>query len=500
MGNRKARNRSEENTEVYHEIRNRKFTGNEGNPIYNDGDSLTLGPNGPVLLEDLHLIEKLASFNRERIPERVVHAKGSGAMGYFELTNCMWKYTKADVFNIAGKRTPVAVRFSTVIGAKGSADTLRDPRGFAVKFYTKEGNLDIVGNHIPVFFIRDAKKFPDMVHAFKPSPKNNVIDKSRFWDFIASNPEATNMITFLFSDLGTIKSFRTIEGFGVDTFVWVNNEGKRFLVKYHWKPKLGVKTINRCEAEILAGLEPDVAIKDLYNAISKGEEVVYYLKVQIMDEKDSEELEFDPLDATKFWPEDTFPLMDVGTMYLNKNPENFFGDIEQICFSPSNIVPGIELSNDKLLQGRAFAYHDAHRHRVGVNFQQLPINRPIVEVCNNNQDGAMRYKYSDRDVNYKENILNNNEPLVYKDGEVENHRICGIKTMEPIKKQDDFTQAGQRYRAMKEDEKDTLVDNILYDIWDIKKEIKVRLIKNFKKACNEFGERIERALKENNKI
>lgn len=470
------------------------MTNNVGNPISNDKDSLTVGKNGPALLEDLNLIEKLASFDRERIPERVVHAKGAGAKGYFELTRSMKEYTIAKVFTEVGKKIPVAVRFSTVIGARGSADTLRDPRGFATKFYTDEGILDIVGNHIPVFFIRDAMKFPDMVHSFKPSPDNNLMDKNRFWDFISSSPESTHMITFLFSDLGTVKSYRTMGGFGVNTYVWVNDKGERVFIKYHWVPLLGVKTIDRKEAEMLAGLDPDVAVRDLYEHIEKGNVVEYKFKVQIMKESQVQSLDFNPLDATKTWPEDKFPLIDVGKMTLNENPKNFFGEIEQIAFCPANLVPGIELSADKLLQGRGFSYKDSQRHRIGSNFQQLPINRPKVDVINNTQDGQMRYYYNEGKVNYKPNKLNNNKPIDYPQGHQKPKFVEGYVVREEIDKNDNFKQAGERFRAMSEKERETLIDNIIADMWEVDCEIQLKAIENFKNVDPEFGRRVSEGL------
>ncbi|MEG1002865.1 catalase [Clostridium sp.] len=476
------------------DMKGKYITNNVSEPITDDSNSVTVGKNGPVLLQDLDLIEKLASFDRERIPERVVHAKGAGAKGYFELTNSMKKYTKAKVFNEVGIKTPVAVRFSTVIGFRGSADTLRDPRGFATKFYTDDGNLDIVGNHLPVFFIRDAKKFPDMVHAFKPSPDNNVTDKNRFWDFISSSPESTNMITFLFSDLGTIKSYRTIEGFGVNTYVWINEEGKRVFIKYHWVPALGVKTINRNEAELLAGLDPDVATRDLFDTISEGIEVQYDFKVQVMEMDMVDKLDFNPLDATKVWPEEKFPLINVGKMILNENPKNFFGDVEQIAFCPSNLVLGIELSNDKLLQGRSFSYKDTQRHRIGANFQQLPINRPKVDPVNNTQDGPMRYKYNEGSINFKPNSLNDNEPMEYPKGKEIPSFVQGNITSEVIDKEENFKQAGERYRAMSDKDKETLVSNIVADMWEVDLNIQLRAIDNFTKADSNFGKEVRKGL------
>lgn len=470
------------------------LTDNFGRPISNNSDSLTVGENGPVLLEDLFLIEKLASFDRERIPERVVHAKGAGAFGYFELINSMDKFTKAKVFTNLNSKTPVAVRFSTVVGSRGSADTARDPRGFATKFYTEEGNLDIVGNHIPIFFIRDSKKFPDMIHAFKPSPENNIVDNNRFWDFISSNPESTNMITFLFSDLGTIKSYRTIGGFGVNTFIWINSEGDRVFIKYHWVPVLGVKTISRVEAEMLAGTDPDIATKDLFNTIANGGKVEYILKVQVMPMQIIDSLDFDPLDDTKVWPEDKFPLLTVGKMTLEKNPDNFFGEIEQIAFCPANIVPGIELSSDKMLQGRGFSYRDTQRHRLGANFAQLPVNAPKVAVNNYNQDGPMRYEYNKGNVNYKPNTLNNDLPAVAPMGKENPISLQGNVEMKPIDKQNNFKQAGERFKKMSEKEKAVLIDNIAANMIDVDYEIQMKATQNFGKADPQWGNGVRKAL------
>ncbi|MCJ7631057.1 catalase, partial [Candidatus Bathyarchaeota archaeon] len=324
------------------------LTTNQGVPITDNQNSLTVGERGPVLLQDVQFIEKMAHFDRERIPERVVHAKGAGAHGYFQVYKSMAPYTKAKFLQDPEKKTPVFLRFSTVTGGRGSADTVRDPRGFAVKLYTEEGNYDLVGNNLPVFFIRDAIKFPDMVHAFKGAPDNNIPASSSshnsFWDFISLTPESTHMIIWLFSDRGTPKSYRMMEGFGVNTYVWVNSERKRIYVKYHWKPKLGVLTLDRHEATQLAGSDPDYLSRDLWDTIANRGEVEYELCVQLMETKDELKQDFDPLDPTKTWPEDKFPLMPVGKMILNRNPKNFFTEVEQAAFCPASIVPGIEFS------------------------------------------------------------------------------------------------------------------------------------------------------------
>lgn len=473
---------------------NTYLTSNLGVPIANNQSSLTVGERGPGLLQDVQLIEKLSSFDRERLPERVVHAKGAGAHGKFTLYNSMGKYTTAKFLNDEKKETPAFVRFSTVIGSKGSADTARDPRGFAVKFYTEEGNYDLVGNHLPVFFIRDAMKFPDLIHAFKPSPDTNIPNNNRFWDFVSNTPEATHMITLVFSDKGTIKSFRTIEGFGVNTYVWINKKGERVLVKYHWKPMLGVKTITRQEAEMLAGVDPDVAVRDLYDTLNKGEVVEYELLVQIM--KRDEELcqSFDPLDATKTWPEDKFPLMKVGKLTLTEAPKNFFQEVEQAAFCPANLVPGIEASNDKLLQGRLFSYSDTQRHRIGANFKQLPVNMPRVSVVNNEQDGPMRYHSNSGKVNYEPNTLNNGNPRENPCFDVKPDFTEGNIERKKISLTDDFTQAGEQYRAYSDEERDHLIDNLINDLWCVDKKIQLKVIEYFTKADKDYGRRVKKGL------
>lgn len=466
------------------------FTDAFGRPVHNDSSSETVGENGPTLLQDIYFIEKLAHFDRERIPERVVHAKGAGAFGTFVCENSMAAYTRADVFSQQGKTTRVFTRFSTVIGSKGSADTVRDPRGFAVKFYTGEGNLDIVGNDLPVFFIRDAIKFPDVIHSLKPSPANNLIYPQRFWDFISLTPEATHMITWLYSDRGTIKSYRHVEGFGVNTYVWVNGAGQRFLIKYHWKTAQGVETIDRFEAHRLAGTNPDIAVQDLYDAICRGDYPRYHLCVQIMTEEQGALLPFDPLDDTKTWNEEQFPLYYVGTMTLHENPESFFAQTEQSAFCPANLVPGIELSFDKMLQGRSFSYADTQRHRIGPNFADLPINRPVVPVNNNLRDGAMTYNFNACPINYSPNSLNNDCPRVQTQPPTVPAVACGPVVRAVIRNTDDFTQAGERYDAMTEAEKNALSDNIAVEVALCDDGIVNRLLGYFYQASPDWANRV----------
>jgi len=475
------------------------LTTNQGVPVSDDQNSQTVGERGPVLLQDVRFIEKIAHFDRERIPERVVHAKGAGAHGYFQVYKNMEAYTKAKFLRDPEKTTPVFVRFSTVTGGRGSADTVRDPRGFAVKFYTEEGNYELVGNNLPVFFIRDAIKFPDMVHAFKGAPDSNMPSASsahnRFWDFISLTPESTHMITWLFSDRGTPNSYRMQEGFGVNTYVWVNVEGKAVYVKYHWKPKLGVQNFDRHEATRLAGVDPDFLTRDLYDTIASGGEVEYELCVQLMDIADELKQDLDPLDATKTWPEEKFPLMPVGKMVLDRNPENFFAEVEQAAFCPAAIVPGIEFSADKLLQGRTFSYTDTQRYRLGANYLQLPTNRPRVPVNNNQRDGAMQIGEFSGQVNYEPNSLDPDAPREALSDKPYMHSIEGEVTRQKIRLTDDFTQAGERYRSLSKMDKEHLVDNLTADLLSIDRPIQQRVIENLTNADPELGRLVAEGLK-----
>ena len=471
-----------------------RMTDSFGHPIPNDTNSLTVGADGPILLEDLHFIDKLSHFDRERIPERVVHAKGTGAFGTFVTYESMKDYTTADFLQRSGTQTPTLVRFSTVIGGRGSADTVRDPRGFATKFYTNEGIYDLVGNDLPVFFIRDGIKFPDVIHSLKPSPENNVRDPERFWDFVSLSPEATHMITWLYSDRGTIRDYRNVEGFGVNTYVWVNRDSVRHFVKFHWKTMQGIETITRAESEYYAGVDPDIAVHRLFNAIEKGDYPKYELCVQLMTMDQSENLPFDPLDDTKTWPEDVFPLKKVGVMTLNRNPQSFFAQIEQAAFCPANIVPGVELSADKMLQGRSFSYNDTQRHRIGPNFTQLPVNRPLNPPVNNQRDGAMTYSFNPSPINYSPNSLAANRPLPSDIPVPKPVYLSGSAERKSIPKTDDFTQAGERYRSLNKTEKAHLCDNIAVELWKVKPDIKRRVLQYFENADKDFAAGVVQAM------
>src|SRR5271168_3146373 len=389
---------------VYGQQQTKTLTTNAGAPVADNQDSLTAGENGPVLLQDLHLIDKLQTFDRERIPERVVHARGVGAHGFFVSYADESQYTKADFLNAAGKQTPVFVRFSTVMPSKGSAETgTRDPHGFAVKFYTQQGNYDIVGINQPVFFIRDAIKFPDFVHAMKPSPVTNRQDPARQWDFLSLDRESTNMMTYMYLDSGIPQNYRQMDGWGIHAFRWVNAQGKVVFVKYKWTSMQGYLNITPRTAAAELVKDYQGATDDLYREVGKGNFPSWELSVQIATPEQLAKLDFDPFDDTKIWPESIFPQTKIGKMTLNKMPDNYFQETEQSAFAPGNLVPGIEPSPDRMLQGRLFSYLDTQRYRIGPNFQQLPINRPISPVNSYNQDGPMDLRDSGSEVNYQPN-------------------------------------------------------------------------------------------------
>lgn len=380
-----------------------------------DEFSLKAGLRGPTLMEDFHFREKMTHFDHERIPERIVHARGVGAHGVFQLYESLEEYTKADFLNDTNKTTPVFVRFSTVQGSRGSSDTVRDVRGFAVKFYTDEGNYDLVGNNIPVFFIQDAIKFPDFVHAVKPEPHNEIPQGASahdtFWDFVGQNHETAHMVMWAMSDRAIPRSLRMMEGFGVHTFRLVNKEGRAHFVKFHWKPKLGIHSQVWDEAQKAAGKNPDFHRQDLYEAIEKGDYPEWELGLQIISEEDEFAFDFDILDPTKIWPEEEVPVKIVGKLTLNRNVDNFFAETEQVAFHPGHVVPGIDFSNDPLLQGRLFSYTDTQLSRLGgPNFHQIPINKPVCPFHNNQRDGMHQMTIHQGQTSYHKNGLNNNQP------------------------------------------------------------------------------------------
>jgi catalase len=392
------------------------LTTNEGGRIADNQNSLKAGQRGPTLLEDFILREKITHFDHERIPERVVHARGSGAHGHFRVYESLARYTRAGFLNDPARRTPVFVRFSTVAGSRGSTDTARDVRGFATKFYTDEGIFDLVGNNIPVFFIQDAIKFPDVIHAVKPEPHNEIPQAASahdtFWDFISLTPEATHMVMWVMSDRGIPRSYRMMEGFGVNTYRLVDAAGTARLVKFHWKPLLGVHSLVWDEAQRISGVDPDFHRRDLWNAIERGEFPEYELGLQLIEEQDELSFPFDPLDATKIWPEELVPVQRVGRLTLDRNPDNFFAETEQVAFHVGHVVPGIDFSDDPLLQGRLFSYLDTQLTRLGgPNFAELPINRPVAPVHNNQRDGFMRHTVNTSQTSYQPNSLGGGCPF-----------------------------------------------------------------------------------------
>ncbi|MTT31311.1 catalase [Terrilactibacillus sp. BCM23-1] len=473
---------------------NKHLTTSWGAPVGDNQNSMTAGYRGPTLIQDVHLIEKLAHFNRERVPERVVHAKGGGAHGYFEVTNDLTNYTKASFLSEVGKRTPLFIRFSTVAGENGSADTLRDPRGFAVKFYTDEGNYDIVGNNTPVFFIRDAIKFPDFIHTQKRDPKTHLKNPTAVWDFWSLSPESLHQVTILMSDRGIPATFRHMHGFGSHTFKWTNEAGEGVWIKYHFKTDQGVKNLTADVAEQLAGENPDYHIEDLQNAIKNGDFPSWTLYVQIMPLEDANTYRFDPFDVTKVWSQKDYPLIEVGKMVLNRNPENYFAEVEQATFSPGTLVPGIDVSPDKMLQGRLFAYGDAHRHRVGTNHQLLPINRPRVDVNHYQRDGAMRFDENGGGSTYYEpNSFGG--PTETPEAKQATYPVQGTVDSVTYDHNDHYTQAGDLYRLMTDGEKTRLIENIVAAMKPVEKEeIKLRQIGHFYKADPDYGLRVAAGL------
>jgi catalase len=474
------------------------LTTDSGAPVEDNQHSQTAGPEGPVLLQDHHLIEKLAQFNRERIPERVVHAKGSGAYGYFEVTQDVTPWTQAKFLAPVGKRTEVFVRFSTVAGEKGSADAVRDPRGFAVKFYTEDGNYDLVGNNTPIFFIRDPLKFPDFIHSQKRDPYTHVQEPDNVWDFFSHSPEATHQFTWLFGDRGIPAAYHHMDGFGSHTFQWVNAAGKAFWMKYHFKTNQGIRCLTGEEAARIAGQDPDSHHRDLREAIDRGEFPSWTLKVQIMPITEASQYRFNPFDLTKVWLHTDYPLIEVGRLVLDRNPDNYFADVEQAAFNPAHFVPGIGPSPDKMLQGRLFAYGDTHRYRLGINHTRLPVNRPhATEAANYGRDGSMRFDGNGgRARNYEPNSyqgpVQTDEPLYAR---LEIHGLTGSHPWMRHPEDNDFVQAGNLYRLMSEEEKHRLVANIAATLSKVSRaDVIERSLSHFRNADPDYGARLEKAV------
>ncbi|MGE8080577.1 catalase [Peribacillus loiseleuriae] len=479
------------------------LTNRQGHPVTNNQNMRTVGNRGPATLENYDFIEKISHFDRERIPERVVHGRGAGAHGYFEAygkagDEPVSKYTRAKLFQEAGKQTPVFVRFSTVIHGTHSPETLRDPRGFAVKFYTEDGNWDLVGNNLKIFFIRDAIKFPDMIHAFKPDPITNLQDNERFFDFCCNSPESFHMVTFVFSPWGIPANYRMMQGSGVNTYKWVNNEGEAVLVKYHWEPKQGIKNLTQKEAEGIQATNFNHATQDLYDAIERGEYPEWELLVQVMSDDDHPELDFDPLDDTKLWPEDQFPWLAVGKMVLNKNPADYFTEVEQVAFGTGVLVDGLDFSDDKMLQGRTFSYSDTQRHRIGANYLQLPINAPKKKVATNQRGGQMQYRVDlgvnqNPHINYEPSLLGGLQEAK-QEGKEFTPYIEGKLVRESIDRQSNTKQAGETYRMFEEWEKDELISNLVSGLAPVDRRIQAKMIALAEEADEEYGRRLREGL------
>jgi catalase len=470
------------------------LTTTAGAPVPDNQNTATAGSRGPVLLQDYHLLEKLAHQNRERIPERVVHAKGSGAYGSLTITRDITRFTKAKVFSAVGKVSEAFVRFSTVAGESGAADAERDVRGFAMKVYTEDGNWDLVGNNTPVFFVRDPLKFPDFIHTQKRDPRTNLRNSTAMWDFWSLSPESLHQVTILFSDRGLPQGYRFMNGYGSHTYSFINGDDERFWVKFHFKSLQGIKTWTNQEAAGIVGQDRESAQRDLFQAIERGDYPNWRVFVQVMTEAEAETYRLNPFDLTKVWPHGDYPLIEVGVLELNRNPENYFAEVEQASFSPSNVVPGISWSPDKMLQARIFSYADAHRYRVGTNYESLPVNRPRVPVNTYHRDGAMRFDGNGGGaVNYEPNSLGgprqdptHREPPLKVSGEADryDHRDGN----------DDTTQAGDLYRLMSEGERERLAGNIAEAMQGVPEEIQRRQIGHFAKADPAYGASVARRL------
>ncbi|EME51353.1 catalase [Amycolatopsis decaplanina] len=475
-------------------------TNNVGIPVASDNDSLTVGSNGPILLQDHYLIEKNAQFNRERVPERVVHAKGGGAHGFLEVTEDVSQFTKAALFQ-PGVRTESLARFSSVAGENGSPDTWRDPRGFAVKFYTSEGNYDLVGNNTPVFFIRDPIKFPDFIHSQKRRADNHLRDHDIQWDFWTLRPESAHQVTWLMGDRGIPSNWREMDGFGSHTYLWENAGGEKFWVKYHFKTDQGIGYLSQADADRIAGEDSDYYIRDLFKNIEKGDHPSWTLYVQVMPYAEAADYRFNPFDLTKVWPKGDYPLIKVGRWVLDRNPANYFAEIEQAAFEPSNLVPGIGPSPDKMLQGRLFAYPDAHRYRIGANYTQLPVNAPKSPVNSYSRDGAMRFN-NPGDPVYAPNSYGG----PHANAEIASETASGYGVEDEVirsayklhAEDDDFGQPGTLVRDVMDDaQRERLANNIIgHASNDVSRPVLERVFEYWRNVDKDLGDKVANAFRE----
>ncbi|ARU31970.1 catalase [Sulfuriferula sp. AH1] len=470
------------------------MTTTAGVPVADNQNSQTAGARGPVLMQDYQLMEKMAHFNRERVPERVVHAKGAGAFGKFTVTGDISRYTVAKLFGKVGNQCEVFARFSTVAGEQGSADTARDPRGFALKFYTEEGNWDMVGNNTPVFFVRDPLKFSDFIHSQKRHPATGLRDNTMQWDFWSLSPESLHQVTTLFSDRGIPADYRHMNGYSSHTYSLWNANGERYWVKWHFKTLQGIKTLTDAEAAKIASTDLDFHRRDLHDAIARGEFPQWKVQVQIMPEREADTYAINPFDLTKVWPHKDYPPMDVGVLELNRNPQNYFAEVEQAAFEPGNTPPGMGVSPDKMLQARILSYPDAHRYRIGINYAALSVNKPHCPVHTYHRDGQTRFDGNyDGAVNYQPNSFDGpadnaayKEPPLRVDGDADryDHRAGN----------DDYTQAGNLYRLMNADQQAQLIGNLAGALAPVPRFIQIRQIAHFYRADPDYGSRVAAAL------
>jgi catalase len=479
------------------------LTDRQGHPIHDNQNSRSVGPRGPLVLEDYHFLEKITHFDRERTPERVVHARGAAAHGIFYPTGMLGDepieaYSRAKVFR-KGTETPIFLRFSTVVHGGHSPETLRDPRGFAIKFYTEAGNWDLVGNNLKVFFIRDPLKFPDMVHAFKPDPVHNRQDMNRFFDFVSMTPEATHMVTWLLSPWGIPANYREMQGSGVNTYKLVNADGRTVLCKFHFQPRQGVRNLTQEQANAIQATDFNHATGDLYDSIERGEFPEWDMYIQVMDDHEHPELDWDPLDVTKLWPEEQFPLRHVGHIVLNRNPRDYHNEVEQVAFGTGVLVDGIDFSEDKLLQGRTFSYSDTQRYRVGPNYLQLPINAPRCPYATNQRGGQMSYRVddgggaTDPHVNYEPS--NRDGPREQRpSGPPPRPWVEGHVGRQKIERTNDFFQAGERYRSFDDWEREELISNLVGALSGCDAVIQEKMVRHFTLADADYGRRVAEGL------